>query len=167
MINAKVYLNELDYCVKYKLKAKYYIRYVDEFVILHENNKVLEDCKIKIEKYLMNLRLELHKDKSKIFPMYKGVNFLGFKIFYHYKLARKRNVIQFLKRLKKLENMYCNGEISREKVVESVEGWFAYVMWGNTFKLRGKLAEDVKKILSKNVRFYRHPKFERQSTLNF
>nr|AQS34912.1 hypothetical protein [uncultured archaeon] len=164
---ANVYLNNLDYFIKRRLNMKYYIRYVDDFVILHENNKFLEDCKIKIEKYLMNLRLELHKDKSKIFPMYKGVNFLGFKIFYHYKLARKRNVIQFLKRLKKLENMYCNGEISREKVVESVEGWFAYVMWGNTFKLRGKLAEDVKKILSKNVRFYRHPKFERQSTLNF
>jgi len=34
---ANVYLNELDYFVKHKLKAKYYIRYVDDFIILHHS----------------------------------------------------------------------------------------------------------------------------------
>ena len=87
---ANVYLNDLDYFVKHKLKMKYYIRYVDDFVILHEDGKKLEECQNKISKYLKNLRLELHPDKSKISSMYKGVNFLGFKIFYFYKLARKK-----------------------------------------------------------------------------
>ena len=32
---ANIYLNELDKFVKHKLKAKYYLRYVDDFVILH------------------------------------------------------------------------------------------------------------------------------------
>lgn len=36
---ANVYLNELDYFVKHKLKAKYYIRYVDNFIILHESKE--------------------------------------------------------------------------------------------------------------------------------
>jgi len=38
---ANVYLNELDYFVKHKLKAKYYIRYVDDFVILHSSREQL------------------------------------------------------------------------------------------------------------------------------
>ena len=38
---ANVYLNELDQFVKHKLKIKYYVRYVDDFVILHENKKLL------------------------------------------------------------------------------------------------------------------------------
>lgn len=36
---ANVYLNELDQFVKHKLKAKYYIRYVDDFVILHNSKQ--------------------------------------------------------------------------------------------------------------------------------
>ncbi len=39
---ANVYLNELDRFVKHKLKAKYYIRYVDDFVVLHRDRAVLE-----------------------------------------------------------------------------------------------------------------------------
>ena len=49
---ANVYLNELDYFVKHKLKAKYYIRYVDDFVILHTSKKQLEDWKQQIDKFL-------------------------------------------------------------------------------------------------------------------
>ena len=144
---ANLYLNDLDHFAKHRLKMKHYIRYVDDFVIFHKDRKVLEDCKDKIQKYLMNLRIELHPDKSKIFPLYKGVDFLGFKIFYHYKRARKRNVKNFKRRLEKLEKDYLAGDISKSKFIASVEGWFAYVLWGNTYKLRLNFAEQVKKIL--------------------
>jgi len=145
---ANVYLNDLDQFVKKKLKMKYYIRYVDDFIILHDSKEILENCKIKIEKYLKNLRLEFHPDKSKIYSMYKGIDFLGFKIFYHYKRARKRNVSYFKRKLKILERRYENGEISKEKFLGSVNGWFAYVMWGDTYSLRKRLMEEIKRILS-------------------
>jgi retron-type reverse transcriptase len=38
---ANVYLNELDYFVKHKLRAKYYIRYVDDFVLLNSSKEQL------------------------------------------------------------------------------------------------------------------------------
>ncbi|MBW2982604.1 reverse transcriptase/maturase family protein, partial [Candidatus Woesearchaeota archaeon] len=103
---ANVYLNDLDQFIKRRLKAKNYLRYVDDFVILHESKEKLEEYKDKIEKYLMNLKLELHPDKSKIFPLYKGVDFLGFKVFYSHKRARKRNVSHFKRRLEKLKKSY-------------------------------------------------------------
>ncbi len=142
---ANIYLSDLDYFVKRRLKMKYYIRYVDDFLILHQDRKVLQDCRDKIEKYLKNLRLELHPDKSKISPIYKGVNFLGFKIFYHYKLAKKRNVHHFYRRLSELEKKYKEREITREKFMESVEGWFAYIKWGNTYKLRKNIMNRINK----------------------
>ena len=49
---ANVYLNELDYFVKHKLRIKYYIRYVDDFVILSSSKSQLEEWKIKIEEFL-------------------------------------------------------------------------------------------------------------------
>jgi len=146
---ANVYLNDLDYFIKRRLKMKYYLRYVDDFVIFHENKEVLEDCKNKIEKYLQNLKLELHRDKSKIYSMYKGVDFLGFKIFYFYKLARKRNVNYFKKRLENLERRYNQGELNQEEFLSRVNGWLAYVMWGDTYRLRKSILKRVKEILNK------------------
>ena len=93
---ANVYLNELDYFIKHKLREKYYIRYVDDFVVLHKNKKILEIYKEKINNYLLkHLKLELHKDKSKIIPLKNGVDLLGYRVFGYYKLLRKRNLKQY------------------------------------------------------------------------
>ncbi len=146
---ANVYLNELDYFVKHKLKAKYYIRYVDDFIILHNNKDDLKEYKKKIDDYLIkNLKLELHQDKSKIFPMYKGVNLLGFRVFYFYKLLRKRNITHFNKRLADLEEKYKKGLIEYKQVMDSIQGWFAYVMWGNTYKLRKNIIRKINMVFN-------------------
>jgi len=49
---ANVYLNELDYFVKHNLKAKYYVRYVDDFVILRNSKGQLKIWKEEIDKFL-------------------------------------------------------------------------------------------------------------------
>lgn len=95
---ANVYLNELDHFIKHKLKAKYYIRYVDDFVILHSSKEQLDIWKKEINEFLINnLILELHSEKSKIVPLAKGIDFVGFRNFYHYKLLRARNIRKFFK----------------------------------------------------------------------
>ena len=63
---ANVYLNELDKFIKHKLKARYYIRYVDDFIVLHNNKVILEDYKNQIDEFLGIIKLELHPDKSKV-----------------------------------------------------------------------------------------------------
>ena len=83
---ANLYLNELDYFVKHKLKIKCYIRYVDDFVLLGKSKERLEYCKNKISRFLKTIKLELHSEKSQIYPLHKGTKFLGFRIFYYYKI---------------------------------------------------------------------------------
>jgi len=137
---ANVYLNELDQFVKHKLRAKFYIRYVDDFVILHENTNLLEHWKIQIERFLNNkLKLELHKDKSKIVSLSKVVDFVGFRNFYHFKILRKRNLRKILR---KLEN-FQKGEITLEKIMETFQGWNAYVKWGNSLGLRREILRNI------------------------
>ena len=140
---ANVYLNELDYFVKHVLKAKYYLRYVDDFVILHRSKEALEDYKRQINEFLKTIKLELHSEKSRIMPLHNGVSLLGFRIFYHYKLPRKSNIRNFEKKLIELIKDYNEGMISKEKLMESVEGWCAYAIHGNTYKLRKKLIEAI------------------------
>ncbi len=137
---ANVYLNELDYFIKHKLKVKYYIRYVDDFVILYESKEQLEKWKQEIEKFLMEkLKLELHPQKSRIIPLSRGIDFVGFRNFYHYKLLRKRNTKKILAKIEK----YRRGESSKEKLLESFQGWNAYAKWGDTFKLRRGVVKKI------------------------
>ncbi|MBI2044576.1 hypothetical protein HYT23_00805 [Candidatus Pacearchaeota archaeon] len=130
---ANVYLNELDYFVKHELRAKYYIRYVDDFVILNKSRGQLEDWKLKINRFLRNeLKLELHQDKSKIISLSKGIDFVGFRNFYHFRLLKKRNTRKMLSKIRK----YKKEELTKEKILESFQGWNAYAKWANTLKLR-------------------------------
>ena len=133
---ANVYLNELDYFVKHKLKAKYYIRYVDDFVILHKSKEQLIKWKEEISDFLKKeLKLELHQEKSKVVPLSRGIDFVGFRNFYYYKLLRKRNISKILIKI----NQYKLGDITKEKLLEIYQGWQAYARWANSYNLRVKL----------------------------
>lgn len=134
---ANIYLNELDYFVKHKLNIKYYIRYVDDFVIMHNSKKQLEKWKNEINEFLkQKLKLELHPDKSKIINLSKGVDFVGFRNFYHHKLLRKRNIGAMVNKIK-LDD--------KEKLLNSFQGWQAYAKWGNTYKLKKRLFAEISK----------------------
>ena len=124
---ANIYLNELDYYVKNVLKAKYYIRYVDDFVIIHQNKKRLEYFLKHIIKFLPYLKIEIHKDKTKIIPIQKGIDFLGYRVFYHHRLLRKRNLNYFKKRLEENLNLLQNKEINEEQFNAKISGWLGYM----------------------------------------
>lgn len=134
---ANVYLNELDQFAKHILKIKYYIRYVDDFVILHEQKEVLKLYHQEIDSFLQQrLKLELHPQKSKIIPLDQGVTFLGFRVFHHHKLLRKSNWRAAKRRIISLKNDFDNGMIDYDAVYESMTGWFAYAKQANTSNVR-------------------------------
>lgn len=140
---ANVYLNELDYFIKHVLRVKYYIRYVDDFVLFHESEEQLRIWKKEIDKFLgEKLKLELHPQKSKIILVSRGVDFVGFRNFYKNRLLRKRNVRKMLFKVEK----YKNGEMPKEKILESFQGWNAYAKFANSLHLRRMV---VRKIYAK------------------
>jgi len=142
---ANIYLNELDYFVKHELKAKYYIRYVDDFVILHESKIQLEIFKIRISRFLKEaLKLELHIQKSRILCLSQGIDFVGFRNFYYHRLLRKRNIKNMAHKIK----LFKKGKLSYEKILESFQGWNAYAKWANSFTLS---KEFTKKLILKNI----------------
>src|SRR3989344_625944 len=143
---ANVYLNELDYFVKHKLKAKYYIRYVDDFFILSSNKEELNDYMLKINNFLrQNLRLELHKDKSKILPLSQGIDLLGFKNFYNFKLLRKRNIRKINRKL----SNFINNKSTKKEIMASFLGWNGYAKQANTYKLRKNILSKINRKINK------------------
>ena len=145
---ANVYLNELDYFVKHKLKIKYYIRYVDDFVILNNRWEILEKYKKVINEYLIsNLKLELHPCKSNIIQLRDGVIFLGYKVFYYCKLLRKSNKRKFERKFNEKLKLYEKELLSYEDFIKNLQGWFGYAMWADTYKLRKSIIKIVDDLL--------------------
>ncbi len=140
---ANVYLNELDKFVKNELKAKYYIRYVDDFVILHDNKKILESYKESIDIFLKeNLQLELHTTKSKVLLLERGMPFLGFRHYPYHRLLRKANIITMKKRI--IQTDY-------DSLCEFLEGWMSYANHANTYNLKHKIADIVEANFQGNI----------------
>lgn len=77
---ANIYLNELDQFCKQELRIKYYIRYMDDFIILHHDKQHLHRVKMEIEHFLNN-SIKLHlNSKTCIRPISVGVEFVGFRM---------------------------------------------------------------------------------------
>jgi RNA-directed DNA polymerase len=75
---ANVYLNELDQLVKHELRARHYIRYVDDFVLLHESPQWLNSARAQIERFLpYALGLQLNPRKTILQPVERGIDFVG------------------------------------------------------------------------------------------
>ncbi len=140
---ANLYLNELDYFVKQKLEVKFYIRYVDDFVLLDKSKEKLERVKIQINEFLKTINLQLHLEKSKIYPLHKGVKFLGFRIFYNYKLLNKRNIRKMECRIEQFEQKYREGKITKEDIQRSCVSWFGYAQQADTYALRQKIMSKI------------------------
>ena len=77
-IFAIFYLNDLDHFIKEKLHIKYYIRYMDDFILMHSDKEYLKYCLTEIEKELEKVQLSLNQ-KTHIFSIKQGLNFMGFR----------------------------------------------------------------------------------------
>ncbi len=143
---ANVYLNELDQFVKHSLKAKYYLRYVDDFVIFHPDKEVLNEYKKKISVYLKDtLLLDLHPEKSKIILLGERITFLGLRVFYFHKLLKKQNLKKFRNKFTNLQQQFYNSHIDYDVLYGALEGWIAYSKFGETYKLRTAITSEFER----------------------
>ncbi|MBM5459260.1 reverse transcriptase [Pseudomonas sp. P66] len=95
---ANVYLDALDQFCKHRLGAKHYVRYVDDFVLLHESARQLNAWKAEIEAFLPKLGARLNPSKTILQPIDRGVDFVGHVIKPWRRTTRKRSVGQAMKR---------------------------------------------------------------------
>ncbi|MCD7096903.1 reverse transcriptase domain-containing protein [Stenotrophomonas sp. MMGLT7] len=89
---AEVLLNELDQFCKHQLKARRYLRFVDDFVLFHESREQLQAWLVEIEQFLhQKLQLRLKPD-IRLRPLREGLDFLGYVVFPTHRLPRRRVV---------------------------------------------------------------------------
>ncbi len=102
---ANVYLNTLDQHIKHKVGAKHYIRYVDDFILLHDSTDWLNAALKEISAWLpMALGAKLNTSKTILQPVSRGVDFVGHVIKPWHTVTRKRTVSEALSRIDKIPN---------------------------------------------------------------
>lgn len=103
---ANLYLSYFDHWAKEELKARYYLRYCDDIVILHSDKTVLHDWHHRIERYLMDrLKLKI-KSNWQIFPTRtRGIDFLGYRFFGTHTLVRRRISSAFKRKVAKIRKL--------------------------------------------------------------
>jgi retron-type reverse transcriptase len=123
-----IYMNEFDRFVKHRLKAKYYIRYADDFVFMSKNKDELINLIPQIVSFLTEkLKLQLHPNKLFIKTLASGVDFLGWMHFPNYRVLRTVTRRRILKRF-------------RQKVTnQSLQSYLGLIKHGSTFGLQNEL----------------------------
>ncbi len=136
---ANIYLNELDQYVKRSLKLKYYVRYMDDFVILLKTKKDCIYYKKVISDFLKsNLQLELNS-KSRYYPYKMGVDFCGYRIYTTHKLLRNSSKRKIMKKVKKWNSQYHDGTFDPSFCNKSLQSWYGHVSHCNSYHLTKKI----------------------------
>lgn len=142
---ANVYLNEFDQFVKHELGARRYLRYVDDFVLVHHDRAQLQAWQAAIAAFLGDqLKLEL-KPGEILEPLGAGIDFLGYVIYPHHLVVRRRVIGHCRAKLAAFEREHVRrGRLPRDREVlaglrsvwASYDGHFRHA---NSWRLRRRI----------------------------
>ncbi len=144
-------LDGLDHFIKEQLHIKFYIRYMDDFILIHSDRAYLENCLAQIRERLGVIKFYAHPKKTRIYPLKDGIEFLGFK----FSLTDSGKVLMQIKpdnvkrERKKLRRMVAKckrGELPRASVNASYQAWRTHASKGNSFKLIQRMDQYYKNL---------------------
>ena len=144
---ALYYLDKIDRIIKEKYRIKYYTRYMDDLILIHEDKEYLKTCLAELRQVAAEkLKLEFN-EKTQIFPVSEGVDYLG----WHFYLTDTGKVIRRLRtsnkrrvkrRLRAFRKWYSSGELDLDAIKRSLASYNGHLKHGHTWKLKTKLYWD-------------------------
>ena len=134
---ANIYLTYFDHYVKEKMKVKYYFRYADDMVFLHQDKKELRKIYKEINTYLKDeLKLEI-KRNYQIFPtQIRGIDFVGYVFRNSHTLIRKSIKQNFCRKIAKL----LKRKLNNKEFKQGIAAWLGWCKYSNSINLLNKIA---------------------------
>lgn len=122
--------------------ADSYLRYTDDFVILHHDNKYLAVLKDKIADFLKTrLDLSLHPTKVQIRKLRQGIDYLGYVSLPYARVPRVKVRRRIFRKLRHRVQQFKAGLISEESLMRSFDSYMGFLVHANSHKLREKLLQ--------------------------
>jgi retron-type reverse transcriptase len=136
---ANIYLHELDQFVKQGLRERHYMRYMDDFIVVHHDKEHLQQARREVEQFLTDKLRLVTNSKTQVFPvaLHRGraLDFLGYKIWPTHRLLRKDSV----RKMRRKVLLYRKGKLKRDELLRSARSWLGHAGHANTFRLVRKL----------------------------
>lgn len=146
---ANIYLNELDQYCKHRLKIHYYIRYMDDVIILGQDKETLHRWKAAVETFLQEeLALDLNS-KTSIRPVCQGVEFVGVRIWPTHMKLRKSTVRRIKREVRKISALYAAGDMTRQDFYRRIASIRGLLKHTESASLRWRLNEIYRAELEK------------------
>lgn len=139
---ANVYLDRLDQYCKHVLKLRYYVRYMDDFIILcrrEEAQAILDSITVFLRE---RLKLAI-SPKSRILPASQPVEFVGYTISPHGLRLRKKTDRHIKHALKKVAEKYAAGQIDIDEAVNTLKSYHGMTKHCNGYNLRRWIEENI------------------------
>jgi len=140
---ALFYLNGIDHFIKEKLRIKYYIRYMDDMILIHSDKNYLQYCLKEIKRKCQEeLKLELN-DKTQIGKVSNGIDFLG----YHHKVTKTGKIIRRLRSSSKIRlqrhlnlliKLYRNNTVDQDYVLLRQNAYYNQIIHTKGYHLLKK-----------------------------
>jgi hypothetical protein len=138
------YLDPFDHFVKRQLRCRAYVRFVDDFLLFADDRKTLWTWKRAVVERLATLRLGIHEQRAQVRPVTAGIPWLGFVVYPTHRRVKRRNVLGYRRRLRRLLRDYEHGRVSFGELQASIRGWVEHVRYGDTWGLRSNVLGEVR-----------------------
>ncbi len=133
-------LDSLDHFIKERLRVKYYIRYMDDFILIHHDREYLKACLEEISKRLREIKMDIHPQKTKIQSIKDPILYLGFvyrltgtgKVVI---LADPKKIKHEKKKIRRMVMLVRKGELSKRDVDAHFKAYKASARYGNSHNL--------------------------------
>jgi RNA-directed DNA polymerase len=126
-----IYMNEFDQFIKHRLRAKYYLRYADDFAVLSTDKTYLETILPAMQEFLeTKLKLSMHPDKISIETVASGIDFLGWVHFPDHQVLRTTTKKRMFRNIK-----------AKDGKEETVQSYLGLISHGNSWKLQQKVLD--------------------------
>lgn len=137
------YLDTLDRLIKEKLRIKYYSRYMDDCVLIHQDKEYLRYCLEQMQQCAENLKIEFN-EKTEIFPVKNGVQYLGWHIYLTEtgKVIRKvkqQTKYKYKRKLKHFQSAYADNAVELKEISQVIASYRAHLSYGHTYQLQKKI----------------------------
>lgn len=144
---ANVYLGELDQFVKSGLRERHYVRYMDDFAVIHHDKDHLHEVRRDVEAFLWSDLGLRTNSKTQVFPLSgkgsRALDFLGYRIRPTHRALRKDSINRMKKRMKRMAALYHQGRIGWGEIDPVIMSWIGHARHADTFNLRSRVLGSV------------------------
>lgn len=143
---ANVYLHELDSHVKQALGVRRYMRYMDDFLVVHHDKAYLHDLRRSLTAWLhdrLGLRLN---SKTQVFPVAardgRALDFLGYRMWPTHRRLRKAAVRRMKRRLRYLQGAFARGDVGLADIRQRLDSFEGHASRADSYRIRAQLLAD-------------------------